>query len=197
MTTLVFDIDGTLTDLWPLESAVLQVLTGTTEKALAPLRRRSQGNLYAMYLQQTGATTTKTQFRRLYRQAVLALEQARALPAVPSYRAAGFIRANKTKYRFVYLTGGLKCEALYALRSLGILGAFSEELSISSDSYPFSKATGLPLRKIQRAARGPMLVIADGSADKLGADKAGVPILLVEPNQAISTRQVTQSLKDV
>ena len=50
MKTLIFDIDGTLTDMWPLEKAgLLRILGRKLEKNIETLKVRGINNTYTIY----------------------------------------------------------------------------------------------------------------------------------------------------
>ncbi len=168
MKTLIFDIDGTLTDMSSIERAVYQ----TINKRYAGAGRR----------------------RADYRDAFVRLANANALPIPNAYKTVQFIRQYASNYIFVYATGAQDVEVAYVLQSLGIRQFFDEQYSTTITNCRFSKKTGIPLRRI--AKRYPdCLLITDSSSDVAGAQKAHVPAVLLQPNAKLTTRGIEKAAR--
>ncbi len=183
MLTLIFDIDGTLTDMWPIERAVLSELIQPGQLPLLDsLKRQGVNNLYNLYCQTTKTRVGRLVFRVFYSRNFETLREDDALPMVQGYPCVNFIRQNGTNFGYVYATGGLKAEAEYVLECLGILELFNLEVSTSKDNYKFSKATGRPFAKTKRQV-GECYLITDSQQDVDGAEKAGVPSILISKGQ--------------
>jgi phosphoglycolate phosphatase-like HAD superfamily hydrolase len=127
MKTIIFDIDGTLTDMSPVEKS---------------------------------STWRKD------------------LPKLKKYPLVKWIIKNRRKYIFVYATGGIKSETLYALKNLGIIKYFDLKNSTDKDNCQFSKKTGIPFRRIKKIYPDCILV-TDSKKDCIGAEIAQIPFILI------------------
>ena len=85
-----------------------------------------------------------------------------------------WIKKHKTKYNFVYATGGQKYETEYVLQKLDILQYFDLKNSISKTTCRFKKKTGIPFRLIKKAYSNCFLV-TDSYFDCLGAKLENMP----------------------
>src|SRR3989344_1558723 len=121
MKSLILDIDGTLTDMWPLEKAVLlRILGRKLEKNIETLKVRGINNTYTIYSE---------------------LVATKDLRKVEKYPLTKWIIENRSRYNFVYATGGQRAETLYVLRSLGLLQIFDVPNSLDKSTCRFSKAS--------------------------------------------------------
>lgn len=120
MKNVALDIDGTLTDLWPVERQVLMTLVPKSAH-LDEIRERCGSVLYTIYRAAGGKPTTKMQFRRRYKTMFLKLRRQGLLPSLRPYSLAASLRAFAGVCRLVYVTGGLAAEAEYALECLALL----------------------------------------------------------------------------
>ena len=186
MKTLIFDIDGTLTDMWPLEKAVLlRILGRKLEKNIETLKVRGINNTYTIYSELVATKVLrKERYTRLYNKTFNILLKKKDLPKVEKYPLTKWIIENRSRYNFVYATGGQRAETLYVLRSLGLLQIFDVPNSLDKSTCRLSKATGIPFRKIQTRFSD-CVVITDGAGDCKGAAIAGVPFIRVQPGQQI------------
>jgi len=190
MLTLIFDIDGTLTDMWPVERAVLVALIPKDKQAtLDALRSAGINDLYILYRKSTRARLGKLAFRNLYREKFDELKTAGLLPNIREYKSVAFIRQNPTAYTYVYATGGLKTEAEFILEKLGIKDIFSLDKSTSKDTCRFSKATGMPFARIKRQL-GECCLITDNLTDVMGADRAKIQTIRINPATKLSRSQI-------
>ncbi len=193
MLTLIFDIDGTLTDMWPIEKAVLAALLPASQlECLDYLRKSGETSLYVLYRKITQCQISKISFQRLYSEKFEVLREAGILPEPIAYRAVVFILQNQLDYRYLYATGGLRCEAEYVLEKLCLKELFDLTSSISRDYYQFSKKTGLPYKKIARL-KGQYLVVTDSTVDVVGAKKAKLPYVLLKPNSALTATDIQEA----
>ncbi len=185
MKTIICDIDGTLTDMWPVERAVLLRLLGIGVAAkIDVLKKSGISETYLLYLAVSQRKIGRRMYRKLYNEAFDNLCSCGQLPPVKSYPLVQWIMKNKKKYRFVYATGGQQKESEYVLKQLGILDSFDIKNSLDKTRYPFSKKTGLPFKKIKR--KFPYcLCITDSMSDCEGAQLARIPFIRIKPSQAI------------
>lgn len=183
MKTIIFDIDGTLTDIWPIEKSVLLRMTkGKYGSQMEELKRSGVSDTYKIFLKVTAKRISKIKYFILYNQTFLKLNN---FPDLIRYPTVDWIKNNQNKYLFVYATGGQKLETEYVLTNLGIKQYFSLEDSINKDSCRFSKKTGIPFRKI-KAKFPECILVTDSDGDCAGASKAGIQFIKIKPNQIFS-----------
>jgi phosphoglycolate phosphatase-like HAD superfamily hydrolase len=154
MKTLIFDIDGTLTDMGPIERTIEQAV---------PVK--------------SGALPKK-EYQRLYDQVTKQLLKDGLLPKPVAFPLVAWMQQNKMNYQFVYATGGETAESKYVLNELGILDLFDVVNSVSATACRFGKKTGIPFRRIMKKYRD-CIVIGDSEKDRQGAERASVPFILV------------------
>ena len=149
MKTIIYDIDGTLTDMSAIEEAV---------------RTEIKDQEY----------TTRVNYAAVYDEAFSRLLEQKRVPAVsPSAEVKKILKWGR-KYSYVYATGGYSAETEYVLREFGIIQLFDLENSISKTNCRFLKKSGIPFKKILRIYQNCSLV-TDSDNDCLGAEKAGIP----------------------
>jgi phosphoglycolate phosphatase-like HAD superfamily hydrolase len=180
MKTIIFDIDGTLTNMWPIEKSVLLCMTnGKYEKEVEELKKSGISETYKIFLRVTKKKLSKSKYFILYNKSFLKLNN---LPSLKIYPAVGWIKRNQNKYLFVYATGGQKLETEYVLNQLGIIKYFDLKNSVDKNSCRFSKKTGIPFKKIKAKYKN-CLLIADSQTDFVGAKLAQIPALIIKPGQ--------------
>ncbi len=185
MKTIICDIDGTLTDMWPVERAVLlRLLAIGVAAKIDVLKKSGISETYLLYLAVSQRKIGRRMYRKLYNEAFDNLCSCGQLPKPKSYPLVQWILNNKKKYRFVYATGGQQKESEYVLKQLGILDCFDLKNSIDKTRYPFSKKTGLPFKKIKRKFPD-CLCITDSMSDCEGAQLARISFIQIKPSQAI------------
>ena len=185
MKTIIFDIDGTITDMWPIEKSVLLALLGKKfSNAIENIYQSKTKDTYAIFRKLSKFSINRTKFIRYYNQAFSRLERDNSLPKPVRYPITDWIKKNKAKYYFVYATGGQSKEINYVLKSLGLNKVFDFKNSLNKNNYPFSKATGQPFKKI-KSKFPDCFVITDSQSDCRGARRAGVPFIIIKPNQAV------------
>ena len=178
--TIIFDIDGTLTDMWPLERAVIAAMLGPrASKHIDALKETCQYSNLRLYRTCAHSTISAQAFRERYNRVFQSLARRRALPVLKPSPLVGWIRTNKNRFRFVYATGGQAQETWYVLKRLRILNAFEISRSIDRSSCRFCKSTGIPFLRIQRAVADECIMVTDSIADVRGAKKAVIPSILV------------------
>lgn len=186
MTTLIFDIDGTLTDMWPIEQSVLLAMTPQPDSGrLDQLKAQGLSELWLLYTRSSCTKIAAVAFRAQYRQSFIELAERGKLPTPKPYQTVSFISENSERYKFVFATGGLEVEAKYVLSSLGLDRYFDLERSTSRDTCIFSKATGIPFRQLAKLYPQ-CLVVTDGDTDMLGAKRAKIPAIQLKSNQRLT-----------
>lgn len=179
MKTLVFDIDGTLTDMWPIERSVLVCLLKKKNILLIDdMYSNGVRNLYLMYKRVSKSSLSKKEFYILYRLAFSELQEKLQLPPPVAFPLVGWILKNKNNFKFVYATGGQKEESVYVLQKLGILSFFDCINSIDKSNCRYGKKTGIPYRTLFKKFNN-CIVITDSISDIDGAILAGLPFIMV------------------
>jgi len=185
MKTLIFDIDGTLTNLWPLEKTVLLfLLSKQFEKRIEEIKFTGLFDNYKIYRSISKKKLTKHQYFILYNRVVNTLAKKDLLPQPKKYPLVSWIISNKNNYTFIYATGGQRTEALYVLAQLNLSSYFDLQNSIDKTSCRFSKTTGIPLKRI-KAKFEDCLLVTDTVSDCEGAVKAKIPYQLIKSNSFV------------
>ena len=183
MKTIIFDIDGTLTDLWPLERAVLLRMTqGKYEGEIDELKRSGLSDTYKIFCKASRCNMSKKKHTILYNKFFADLLKKGNSPKLERYPMVRWILAHRKNYRFVYATGGQFQETLYVLRELALLSCFDVKNSVDKSRCRFSKKTGIPFKKIKKKFDD-CLLVTDSQVDGEGAFKAGIEFMKVKPRQ--------------
>jgi len=177
MKTIIFDIDGTLTDMWPIERSVLLALLGKN-KAIEVNNLFGSGikETYKIYSLVSRTKIGKQRYTELYNKTFSLLLKCNRLPRPAKYPVVNWLTRNRAKYNFVYATGGQRNESRYVLESLGITKYFDLKNSLDKTNCKFSKSTGILFRKIAKIFPQ-CLVITDGESDCRGAARVGIPCI--------------------
>lgn len=183
MKTIICDIDGTITNMWPIEKSVLSRMTNRKfEKDIEKMKLSGVSDTYKIFLKFSNRKISKRKYTDFYNQSFSVLLKNGKLPMLEKYPLAKWIFDNRSKYRFVYATGGQKLETQYVLKNLGIIKYFDLENSTDKTTCRFSKKTGIPFRKIKSKFKDCVLV-SDSEADCKGATLAKISFILVKPKQ--------------
>jgi FMN phosphatase YigB (HAD superfamily) len=183
MKTLIFDIDGTITDIWPIEKTILLSLTDKKfKKEIEEIKAGGVSDTYKIFCKISAKKISKKQYFFSYNQATEKLIKKSLLPAPKKYPLIDWILKNRSRYYFVFATGGQKSETLFVLRKLNLVNLFDLKNSVDKTTYRFSKKTGRPFKKIKTKFPN-CLLITDGKQDCAGAILAGVPFVLIKPGQ--------------
>lgn len=175
MKTIIFDIDGTITNIWPLEKAVLLALTkGKYGEEMEKLKWSGLSETYKIFLKVSHKKIGKLTYTAQYNLAFSRLSKLKRLPSPQAYPLVKWMRANSNQYHFIYATGGQKLETEYVLRQLGLIKFFDLQHSLSKSNYPFSKKTGQPFKRLKRQFPN-CLLITDSPTDCYGAKLAKIP----------------------
>jgi HAD superfamily hydrolase (TIGR01549 family) len=182
MKTIIFDIDGTLTDMWPIEKSVLLRMTkGKYKKEINALKAMNISDTYIIFRNATKKSINKTEYWRRYNRAFSMLLRTANLPRPKPYSSVDWIIKNKNRYRLVYATGGQEKETKYVLKKLKIFDLFDDANSITKNRCRFSKKTGISFRKLKKEF-GDCLLVADGDNDIIGARRAGIQFIKIKNN---------------
>lgn len=181
--TLIFDIDGTLTNLWPIERVVLAEMLGVPQPEKLDRQKTFKRNTnYEIFLRCSRVRCSKQEFTQRYTSVFLQLKAAKRLPVPKLFLIVAWLKDAADSFHCVYATGGQRAETQYVLEELGISSLFDLTASVDKTTCRYSKSTGIPLRKI--AARYPnCLLITDSESDCRGAHIANIPFLRIQPGQ--------------
>lgn len=195
MITLIFDIDNTLVDMWPVERSCLEAMLG--KKIQENVKQIFSGDLYAMYCSLATNKVSKREFRDEYKMRFDILQRTNRLPEPAGLQAVNFVKKFQGQYEFIFATGAWLVEIKYALNGVGIFQFFDVQPSIYRDNCRFSKMTGLPFRCIKKQVGGKIMLITDSKSDIIGADKANICSLLLRPNQKLDRVMIQKALASV
>lgn len=179
MKTIIFDIDGTLTNMWPIEKSVLLALLGKEfSNDIENIYQSGIKDTYTIFCKICKTKINRTKYTRYYNRIFSRLKRNNSLPKPIKYPIVDWIKKNKANYYFIYATGGQASETIYVLESLGLNKVFDFKNSLNKNNYPFSKITGLPFKKI-KSKFPDCFVVTDSQSDCQGARRAGIPFLLI------------------
>ena len=185
MKTIIFDIDGTITNMWPIEKSVLLDITQRRfENDVEQMKLSGISDTYKIFLRLSHQKMSKKNYTNLYKKTFSILLKNDQLPKPEKYPLTNWILDNKERYRFVSATGGQKIEAHYVLKIFKVIRYVDLIHSIDKTSCRFSKKTGIPFRKIKSKFKN-CILISDSNDDCKGAQLAKVPFVLIEPRQRI------------
>src|SRR3989338_7272609 len=97
MKTLIFDIDGTLTTMWPIEKLMLLTILGKElESEIEKLYQSGVRDTYTIFSQISQNNIGKIHYRKIYNRAFNLLERKKRLPKTTAYPVVTWIQENKT-----------------------------------------------------------------------------------------------------
>ena len=179
MKTIICDIDGTLTDMWPIEKSVLLFMTDRKfANYLEQLKCSGISDLYKLFTKITRESIGKQKFFIIYNQAFEILLEENNLPKPKKLPLVKWIKLNSSKYIFVYATGGQRLETRYVLENLGLAPFFDFKNSIDKTSCRFAKRTGITFLKI-KSKYSDCLLITDSLSDCEGTVIAKIPCVII------------------
>ncbi len=174
MKIILCDVDGTLTDMWPIERSVLSLLVKESSiKLVDKLYDQGVRDNFKIYNTVSKIKIKKSAFYSMYNKAFLKLVNSKKLPDIPQYHLVNWILKNKDICTFLYATGGQKPETEYVLRKFKIIKYFDLINSISKTNCKYSKFSGVPLKRICKIYKIDAF-FTDSEKDILGARKAGI-----------------------
>lgn len=173
--------------MWPIEKQVLLYMTDIKfEKYIEQIKLSGASDTYKIFLKFSNRKMNKKKYTDFYNQSFSVLLKNGRLPMLEKYPLVNWIFANRTRYRFVYATGGQQLETRYVLRKLGLAEYFDIADSVDRTTCRFSKKTGIPFRKIKSKFKD-CVFVSDSEADCRGATLAQVPFILVKQKQIHQT----------
>ncbi len=205
MQTIIFDLDGTLTDLWPIERETLAEMLITRNpfskskilKTIEGIKQSGQNSLWLIFNQASGTKMNRQEFCQQYDQIQKRMIEKNSYPKIKNLISIEDIKKIENDYRFALVTGSRKQEALYVLKRLEILDLFESDLIITSDMVPESKDTGKAFQIIKDKAGEGAIVIGDSESDKAGAQKTKLFYIIVDKNSPERTWSVLSVFKNL
>lgn len=187
MKTIILDIDGTLTDMWPIEKAVLlKMLKKDNALKIESFYKLGIKDTFVLYKKTSKLNTRKLIYKKMYNDCFLTLQRLKQLPKPVKYPITNWIKNNKNRYQFVYATGGQQLETNYVLKALKLDTIINNKQSINKTNCKYSKITGIPFKKIK--TRFPdCTLITDSDSDCIGATKAKIPFIKIKSGQKTTT----------
>ena len=209
MPTIIFDLDGTLVDLWPIERATLVAMflkLPDCEKKLRPtklnLLKKSRNDLFkifnSLFAKYSDKKISKQRFNKLYDETQRSLIKTKTYPKIKKYIDREPLMRLKNKYTLALVTGSRTQELNYVLEATKLTNIFNKHLIICSDTLKQSKSTGIPFKAISKRNPGPIVVIGDSDSDKLGAQKEKIPYVIIKKGKKIkdAIRAIKKYLDD-
>lgn len=196
MATIIFDLDGTLVDLWPIERATLVAMflkLTDYEKKLLPtklnLLKKSRNDLFkifnSLFAKYSDKKISRQRFNKLYDEIQRSLIKTKTYPKIKKYIDREPLMRLKNKYTLALVTGSRTQELNYLLKTAKFTDIFIKDLIICSDTMKQPKNTGIPFKAISERNPGPIVVIGDSGSDKLGAQKAKIPYVIIKKGKKI------------
>jgi len=110
-------------------------------------------------------------------------------PEIELLADAELLRRLKPVYNFAIVTGGTTEETIFALEKTGIINLFDKGLIVTADIVSESKKTGASFLEIIKRINGRAIVIGDSDSDRIGAEKARLPLILLRRQADINTQR--------
>lgn len=174
MKTIIFDLDGTIADLWPLErETILRMAKNTNPDLLNKLYRQGQRNLLDLFQSIGGQKISREVFDQQYQimQQKMILEN--KCPPFPIFLQEPFLK-NMSGICFGLLTGSFRSEAEFVLQRTGCRKYFYDSLVFCRGEYQGEKLSGEPYLEIIKRIGSKFVMIGDSEGDVLGAARAGI-----------------------
>ena len=186
---IIFDLDGTLVDLWPIERRTLEAViqnklleNRVISGRLNRIKKSGENSLWKIYkitckTFRVDAISRKKEFLTRYDYSQKRLIRSGGYSCPQVYFRSSDLRKLATNYQLALVTGSNEQEAKFVLREAGVDTLFKDALLMTRDKIKFSKVTGMPFKRIAKFGENGAIVIGDGTSDKIGARKAGLPFL--------------------
>ncbi len=192
MKTIICDIDGIITNMWPIEKSVLLYMTDKKfDEEIERLKLSGISDTFKIFSKFSKRRIGRKKYTYFYNKSFLTLLEKDLLPKLEIYPLVNWALKNKNNYHFVYATGGQKLETEYVLENLGLIKCFDIINSVNKTTCRFSKRTGIPFRKI-KSKFSDCIIIADSENDRRGAMAANIPFISVKPG-AINMPRIDSS----
>lgn len=161
MKTIIFDLNGTLADVEPIERFTLMQVPAdaSTEDGLAA-----------------------------YQEAQRLLIAEGRMPTPPTFLERRMLE-GLAGFSFALVTASPRTEVEFVLAQTGCLDLFEKDLVLCKGEYPGSKRTGEPFVALKTRIGTNAIVIGDTSADEEGAVAAGFPCVKVERRDSLEEQK--------
>lgn len=193
MKTIIFDLDGTIADLWPLERATLLkffLKQNSIKKELNKLHASGIKNLFTLFQTFSKKNIELFEFEKKYLKNQKQLEKENKIPKLKIFLQPNFL---SEKYNYVLITGSPLSEALLVLKKTGCDKIFSKKNILAKGTYPGSKKTGEPFLIIKKIIGDQAIVIGDSDDDIIGAKIANFNCLKIRSYKKVAEQR--QELK--
>ena len=186
MSAIIFDLDGTIADLWPLERETLLAIAGArrdpeVRNALEPLAASYSGGrplwkiFRSLFPNRFGSERA---FRARYDEVQAELIRTGSCPSFPTYLRREAMERT-FGIAFGLATGSSRAEAEYVLKAIGCREFFSSVLILTRENGGAEKGSGRVLTTLRKRFGGRIAFIGDSDSDEKEAAVAGVPFFRV------------------
>lgn len=191
MKTIIFDLAGTIADIWPLErETLIKFYEGknitATRKKLNKLSRSGIKNLFILFQNISEKKLNSNEFEQQYLKNQKQLRKENKIPKLKIFLKQKFL---PKKTNLALITGSPLSEALLVLEKAGCKKYFSKKLILSKGDYPGSKRTGEPFLMIKKQIGSRAVVVGDSLDDVVGAKIADYNCIKVRSCKKISEQK--------
>lgn len=189
--TIIFDLDGTIADLWPLERETLLKFyqrqdISMARKKLNQLYRSGIKDLFVLFQNISEINLNPVEFEKQYIKNQKQLQKENKLPNFKIFLQSNFL---PKQINFALITGSPLPETLFVLKKAGCKKYFSKKFILPKGTYSGSKKTGEPFLMIKNQVGKVAIMIGDSDDDVVGARIGGYNCIRVNQYKEISKQK--------
>jgi len=185
MPTIIFDLDGTIANLWPIERITLARIAKeffgipeeTAYQRLDSAYNAKTRSLRTLLQRCIEKRISNERFVKLYQNVQAQCIRQKKYPILIPLIPPSTIQECSRENTLALVTGSYTREAQYVLRVLNIQRYFKKRLIITADDMNVGKESGIPFQQIMKKTKGPWRVIGDSESDKAGAMRCNITFI--------------------